>query len=493
MKKFNLGIGIFLLGSASGLLLLLLRAMQVISFNEAHHVVTSGFEEESLFAMWKVLHNLPIYTDPHQIPFSASYFNWLFYGIYGSLITLVMNTFGLEDVWLPTVGRSITLLIVLMGFLVNYRLLVSPRINAQPLSCAIGASLSALLWFSPLIGFWAMTVRPDVVALLFDVSAIFFLLRYPRHSLKGIVLASICCYLSWACKQVNIVMPATIGLFLLYEKRYRAFIWFSVLLGLGYGITLLLANYNLLKTIFFINTAIPISMDVFWGNFTNFIKKSLPAVTLLGLVFFQGMYHKKVRNGLSENDMFKLGCCGLLAWAVILLPFSSKVGSADNYHFIALFFITLLAAGIIKQLLEQNANLTKPTGVAGILFVLSVGYCLSQGTLSRIHNQHVENIALKQCLEKLEQPIFVLNHYGALPWMNPSPISFVLAYNYWSDRINNRPFEHNGVGGLIKQGYFKTLVIPKDYTVSFDGASLSHYHQSQVCTHFAVMSKKENA
>ncbi len=84
--KLNLSSSIFLLGALSGFILLLLRATQVISFNEAHHIVTSGFEEESLYAMWKYLHGLPIYNDPHQIPFSASYFNWLFYGVYGSII-----------------------------------------------------------------------------------------------------------------------------------------------------------------------------------------------------------------------------------------------------------------------------------------------------------------------------------------------------------------------------------------------------------------------
>ncbi len=473
---------------------MLLRALQVISFSEAHHVVTSGFEEESLYAMWKYLHGLPIYSDPHQIPFSASYFNWLFYGLYGSLINFFMNTFGLSEVWIPTVGRTITLVVVSIGFAINYRLFTSTKINSTPLPSLIVLALSAFLWFSPLIGFWAMTVRPDVIALLFDLTAAYFFLMYPRNTLKGVIIASIFCYLSWACKQVNIVMPCAIGLLLLCERRWRSFIVFSVLMGTGYGATLLLANYNLLKTLFFINTAIPFSIDVFLSNLTNFVKKSLPALILFMIIFAKALSNPHERKKLLQDEMVKLSLCGLLAWSVILLPFSSKVGSADNYHFIALLFLILAIGGALKQYLFEDKVIQASLGLAGITFVAAVAYCFSQGTLSGIQKQHQENLALKQCLENLEQPIFILNHYGALPWMNPSPLSFVLAYNYWSDRNSNRPFEHNGIGGLIGQGYFKTLVIPKQFTANFDGAALNNYHlQDQACTNFAVMIKKEDA
>ncbi len=498
MKKINISTSsfIFSLGALSGLILLLLRAHQVISFSEVHHVVTSGYEEESLFAMWKYLHGLPIYSDPHQIPFAASYFNWLFYSLYGAFISATVNLFTLDEAWIPTIGRCLTLVIIGMGFWVNTQLFSSKRINIQPLPVLIALSLSAVLWLGPLIGFWAMTVRPDVLALFFDMCAVVYLLKYlPNHIIIGVVAAAMWCYLSWACKQVNIVMPCAIGLFLLVEKRWQAFIIFSVLMGSSYALTLFFANYNLLKTLFFINTAIPFSFDVFYTNLIVFIKKTLPAWFLFIAVFGIALSCKAKAKKVFHDPMVKLSLCGLLAWGLILLPFSSKVGSAENYHFIALFFLLLGIAGALRFLLEEDSFiLSSSVALAGILFVTSVGVVLSHGGLASIRKQHEDNIALQQCLSHLPQPIFVVNHYGSLPWMNPSPISFVLAYNYWSDRSANRPFEHNGIGGLIHQGYFNALVLPKYTLDNFDGAPLTNYSgEPQACHGYVVFTKEGKA
>lgn len=493
--KLNYGSLLFLLGAASCLALLLLRAMNVISFGEAHHVVTSGFEEESLYAMWKYWHGLPVYNDPHQIPFSASYFNWFFYGFYGSIIKWVMTLFALPDVWLPTVGRIVTLSVVFIGFAANYYLYTSHKVNDKPLPFLIAICLSALLWFSPLIGFWAMTVRPDVIALLFDVLAVTFFLKYPSNTVKGVILASLFCYLSWSCKQVNVVMPGAIGLFLLLQQRWRSFIVFSMLMVFGYTLTLALAEDNLLKSMFFVKTAIPLSFDVFWANLLNFIKKSFPALILFGMIFTKVTLNPPMRKAVFQEPMVRLAFCGLVFWVIILLPFSSKIGSADNYHFIALFFVLLATAGALKHLLETEVSFIKPSfAFSGLVSGALVVLCLSQGTLGSIQAQHQNNLALKSCLDKLPQPIFVVNHYASLPWMNPSPVSFVLAYNYWQDRSANRPFEHNGIGGLISQGYFNTLIIPKEFTRNFDGAALNHYHQeAQGCMGYAVLKKKDKA
>jgi hypothetical protein len=205
-----------------------------------------------------------------------------------------------------------------------------------------------MLWFGPLIGFWAMTVRPDVVALLFDVCGAYFLLRYfPKHLFAGVILAAFWCYLSWACKQVNIVMPVAIGLFLLIHKRWQAFILFSMLMGAGFATTLLLANYNLIKTLLFINTAVPLSFHVFTDNLISFIKKTIPVWILFFAILGNALANSQLRHKILNDTLVKFSLCGLVAWALILLPASSKIGSADNYHFIALFFLIVGIGGAL--------------------------------------------------------------------------------------------------------------------------------------------------
>ncbi|HRE33216.1 MAG TPA: hypothetical protein PLD88_14660, partial [Candidatus Berkiella sp.] len=87
-------------------------------------------------------------------------------------------------------------------------------------------------------------------------------------------------------------------------------------------------------------------------------------------------------------------------------------------------------------------------------------------------------------------PVFVINHYGALPWMNACPNTFVLAYNYWSDRQMEIPFEHNGIGGLIEQGYFNALILPAPVTDEFDGANLQAFKRQESCEGYAVFTRK---
>src|SRR5438105_4217764 len=53
--------------------------------------VTSGCEEESLFAVWRQTHGETVYLDSSRPPYSSAYFNWLFYRGYGTAATLGAN------------------------------------------------------------------------------------------------------------------------------------------------------------------------------------------------------------------------------------------------------------------------------------------------------------------------------------------------------------------------------------------------------------------
>lgn len=485
MKRFNTWIWRFAISFA--LLLIFIRASEILSFLKPLHVVTSGFEEESLLALWKYFHHLPIYSDPHQIPFSASYFNWFFYHFYGAIVSFTMQCLHCQEAWIPTIGRMVTLGVVGLGFLLNVRLLM------LRVTFLMAASLSALLWLGPLVGYWAMTVRPDLLALLFDLTAVLFLLKLiPSHQYRAVIIAAIFCYLSWACKQINITMPLAIGLFLLWEKKWRSFALFSVILVSGYSITIFLAPPMMLKMLFFMKTAIPLSLDTFKVNLINFIKKTLP-IWVLGMALIAKLsFDPKMRQKLLHDSMLKLSVCGIVAWILILLPASSKIGSADNYHFIALFFVTLgVAASLHAVVNEKSRPLELSIAMSGLVFVFSLGFAFMNGSIQGLQTQQKQFAELKTCLNQLPPPIFVLNLYGALPWMNPSPVPFVLAYNYWRDRIS-QSFEQNGVGGLIQQGYFNTLILPNWTKESFDQASLSAYQrQEKECMGSAVFLKKE--
>ncbi|MFI4938473.1 MAG: hypothetical protein ACHQJ6_08215 [Candidatus Berkiellales bacterium] len=506
--KFAFGLVAMALGVLATLILVWCRAEQVFSFIDPRHVVTSGFEEESLFAMWKFLNGEPIYQSPHSIPFAASYFNWLFYQIYGSVISFVTTTFHLTNDWIPTIGRGFTLLVVTLGCYVSYRLFTITRRPLPRLFAPFALCLSIILWFGPLPGYWVMTVRPDLLGLLFDTSAaLWFLAYFPRRPVLAVLLAALGCYLSWSCKQINVAMPIAIGIFLLSQQKWRYFLLFSVVLSSAYALTLLLASDVMRQMLFLKNTAMPLSLEVWLGNFILFLKKTLFVWPLLAVVFIFTK-HKVL------DPLIRLGVCGLVGWGMILLPASSKVGSADNYHFIASLFLLCIIAGGFASLFEAREPKIvrwRERGMilSGVCLIALIAAAFANGSIAALHQQHEDHLSLKNCIAQLPQPVLVLNHYATLPWMNPtiaptiaptinptinqSRNTFMLAYNYWSDRQAGRIFEQNGVGGLVQQGYFNALILTPEYATSpvFDGGSLSSYqYRPGLCQGFAIFVKE---
>ena len=74
----------FALGAAALACLALMLVRTVSIFHQGPYVLTSGYEEESLFAIWKWINKQAVYGNAFAPPFAQSYFNWLFYFVYGA-------------------------------------------------------------------------------------------------------------------------------------------------------------------------------------------------------------------------------------------------------------------------------------------------------------------------------------------------------------------------------------------------------------------------
>ncbi len=482
----------FILCTVGTVALLLLRAQAVIHFDAPQHVVTSGYEEESLFALWKYVQGLPVYQSPHEIPFSASYFNWFFYACYGSVIAMVLSLWQISVEWIPTIGRCMTLFIVCVGCWLQYHLLRISK-SPTPLASYIALALSAFLWCGPLMGYWALTVRPDALSLFLDVCAGYFILRiFTRHGVIErlawfrIIIAALLCFLSWSCKQINIVMFLAIMLLFCWERQWRYLLAFCIIFFGGVFLTLIFANPEMVKMLFFMDTTVSLSFHTLIINLIHFGKKTLPVILLALMVGYLWLRHGQIRTTLMKDASLRLALCGVLVWGGILFPASSKIGSAENYYFELLFFLTLGIGACIRYF-QVEKSFVFPIGcqIAGIAWMILLAFAGTSQSIKQIELQQSQSLALKHCLQQLSPPIFVFDHYGALPWMNPSQISFVLAYNYWSDRADEKAFEQEGIGGLIEQHYFRSLIIPQQMK-SFDQASLVSYEKTKECAGYDV-------
>lgn len=481
-KSIQFAQNLFATAALLALGLMLYRAKSVLSFHTPNHVVTSGYEEESLFALWKAAQGKAVYSDPHQFPFSASYFNWLFYWAYGHVLQLIQYLFQLSDAWLPTIGRLMTLTCCSIGF--SLQCFFTQKYHKE-LSKRMNFAFSTLIWFGPLLGYWTLTVRPDVLGLLLESMAAWWFLSHSSNNAKHIALVGVLCFLAWSCKQTLVVTPGAIGLLLLLQRRWLALSILTVTYFMLVALTMVLAPEVMLKSLFFQGTSVKLSAAVLFANLINFASKSLPFIFLF-VVLLTGVFRQKVAWR-SIPQATQLSIMALFVWSVILLPASSKIGSAENYHFIALFYIILGAIGLYGQ----SSSAIRPWALllSSVLAVLMLTMGLLRHHTEAIQAQQTFHQDLQQCIAQLPQPVFVDHLYGSLPWMNEEEHHFVLAYNYWADRSQGITFEHDGIGGLIENGYFQTLVLSSQ-TNQFDRVELNNYHLTdKSCAGFYVYQK----
>ena len=83
--------------------------------------------------------------------------------------------------------------------------------------------------------------------------------------------------------------------------------------------------------------------------------------------------------------------------------------------------------------------------------------------------------AQRACIAALPAPMLSFDPYLQLPWMYPHGPRFVLAYQYFMERGHRHWFEHDGIGGLLNQGWFASLALPVPMGESFDGGDFSRY------------------
>jgi hypothetical protein len=88
---------------------------------------------------------------------------------------------------------------------------------------------------------------------------------------------------------------------------------------------------------------------------------------------------------------------------------------------------------------------------------------------------HEALVAAKQCLVGLKEPFFISNPYLALPWITPAKQPFVMHMNYSFDSGPRDEMEGGGIGVLMDNGYFATIVLSKALKKGYDGSNISRY------------------
>ena len=482
------------------LLLSLLRVSSVISFDAPIHNVTSGWEQESLFAMWKWLNDVAIYTEPRQIPYSISFYNWLFYELYGPLIWAAQLALNLPDDWIPTIGRSITFLGALLGSAIGYLALLAlagGRGKPSGPEKLIAVSYAGLMFFGPLVGFWVFTVRTDIWALMFEALAILIFWRhYGTRPLFSVLACATACYAAWAFKPISVFTAMTMPLWLFLHRDWRRGFLFSAVLGSAYGVTLLIGG-DVYITSLFLNGELGFDPQLAVRNTQNFLVKSAPFIAPLGAIVLVSVLRPASYSSLMTDGRFRFALIGAVISLMMMIPGSAKDGAAENYFMVPTLFLGGLAMVAIRKLQEQEelpdrlcSIFQAVVGAGWAANALAVCLVLAgikgMVSIAPAANYYIEG---RKCVQVLPKPTFVEEFYLSLPWINDSRPVIFPAYNYGFQRQMGHAFEKGGIGGLIESGHFKSIMI-RTRANRFDGAELSGYSQAGECIGMTIYQRK---
>jgi hypothetical protein len=147
---------------------------------------------------------------------------------------------------------------------------------------------------------------------------------------------------------------------------------------------------------------------------------------------------------------------------------SSKIGSGDYYYFIFAYYSALVGLKGFELLRAEIRNTHSHAFVTTVLGVLVLGWVANavavilvlfgvKGVLS-VREQHDLYMTTSECAMQLPKPVFIDDSYLSLPWMNPGKENFMVSWAYPVERRRGIEFERGGIGGLISEQYFGSLV-----------------------------------
>jgi hypothetical protein len=446
-----------LVAAGACLVFWMLRVGEAISFVTPYMIVTTGGEEVAFFPIWKFVQHQPIYVDPHRIPFTDTNYNWAFYTFYGWITQAFLNLLRLNAIWIPTIGRLISLGFTLLTggvFYLARRDFVRAGFFARQPTAWAWIMIATL---SPLVGFWSITVRPDIGALAFESAALYLILRYLREAkIRFVVAAALLFYAAWAFKQTSVTMLTGSALILLLLRRWRAFATLSGIWWFLAIVTLIVGGPTYRESVLLSQEHLPMLAQIGFGNAwiagqrNPFFLPGLAGILFLSWRGFHQLRQKPIEAAVTLVVLFSF--CFTLAT-------SSKWG-AGSYYYMPAAWATML--GVALKWEQMNSRWT--------LACLAACSWLLIGGIARGHTfygddyRHTDSIhrAVAEKLSHLPGPAFVTEDYSNLPWVQRIPPHFILGYEYDADRIAGIPFEGGGWEGLASEGYFGTLVTDQD-------------------------------
>ena len=351
--------------------------------------------------------------------------------------------------------------------------------------------------FGPLTGFWVITVRADILTVVLEIIAIYFLFQYVEtKKITFLITTIILCYLSWSTKQYSIFLISglTISLFIFRQ-------WRSVTLAVSisfflYALTFILGSKDYIANLFSLTYA-ELNTSVGIDNWVKYIGKTIVFVLPVFAYVIYEIYRftsesirKLCRSSLTTLTIILSGCISLAVSGIFVF----QDYASQNYFFsssIYLYFVFLL---IFKR--NWNQVNTKPGWFfplislsSAINAVVVLLYLTSRiGILNPQFARHNAEASIK-CFKTLPKPIFTFEPMYQLPWIsgNNYPFHFLLSHHYPFNVEQDLEglYELGGIQGMLDIGLINSVV---PYPLDFEHENYEVINRrSSDCDHLGLV------
>jgi hypothetical protein len=449
-------------------------------------VQTSGCEEESFFAVWRKIHGRPVYGDVTEPPYASASFNWLFYATYGTILRPLVKVGG--DSLLPLAGHWLTAIFAVLG--AAGCTWASVRGQASAATRLAGAAIGSLLFLGPLVGWWGVTLRPDVAALLAELAGVLAFLYWHRtHPGRAVAAAVLAFYLAWAFKPTVLGAFFAVAAFLLAHRRWREAAFFGGATVALWLLTLVIGGPVYRAALLATATNNAFSVPVGVANLWSVLLALAPL--LGGLPWWLGALrrHRPWRQRSLAHDALVLSTLGLLVVIAIFSAAAAKIGASRNYFFTAGLLLTV---GTVLGVWPLQRTRLAPALACVLTLIMQGGFLAGLwGTLSLRAN--AEQLAARWAVfQRQPEPRFSDDLRLNLPWLNQQSPPLVLAFDYPRNRAEGRRFAGDGLGGMIVRGELATLLLPAGVHDRYDGAPLDNYVRGETVADLAVYRRRSD-
>ena len=450
---------------------LILFVIRLYNTFSIQHSLTGGIEDEGLLAIWLTKNTnffqnhylfFPTIENFDNKIFNLFQYNWLWYIANSYLVALFENIFSLSDKYFANLVRVNNLIFSVISLVILY--LICPK---QKISPKINFIFSFFIIFGPLIGFWNISAKPDMAFLMFEIFAIYLIIKnINKLNWKNILFITLVLYLSWSMKQTSIITSIAFFIYLILKKNTIIFFYFFFFLTLII-VTFVIGGETYISNLLWLNAKTNFSLFHFLKLFFSSILKILPLVVLSLLILISLKKEKKIQ--IKNNNILLFLIIGIIC-STINIILSYHVGSAPNYYFISAIYLLIFVIFNYEQIFLFNSNFNNIFNLSLIIQIVLIIFVIS-GILGKTKPHHFDQVQeFKICTSNIKTPIYFSKiDYYRLPWIAGHYEKNPLIQNWFYDRqYENQDISKTPIFKFIKNGIFQSLVLTNDFEQKFN-------------------------